>query len=262
MFFMTNEYASKRIIFQLVYDSGHFCLSRNFRLQRVGDVSWLLASYDFPNLSRSIDELMIVDATRGEKDTKRFTDTVKRLSKELFAPLTIGGGVRDIGMAETYLESGADKIVLNSSFVEHPKLISDLAETFGKQFIIMSVDLLKQEDKYISRIHNAASEGRDFNQSFLGETAGQAGEIVLRSIERDGTGNGLDLGMLTFIPKDIGIPILLAGGVGNASHILLGLSDEMVSGVVTANLLNFVGDGMADARRTVINHGIKLADFT
>jgi cyclase len=254
---MTNKHASKRIIFQLIYDSGYFCLSRNFRLQRVGDLSWLLASYDFPKLSRSIDELIIVDASRGERDTKRFTDTVKRLSKELFAPLTIGGGVRDISMAETYLASGA-----NSSFVEDQQLIFDLAHNFGKQFLIMSVDLFKQQDKYISRIHNAASEGPDFSQIFLGEAAGQAGEIVLRSIERDGTGNGLDLGMLKLIPNDIGIPILVAGGVGNASHILLGLSDEMVSGVVTANLLNFVGDGMADARRIIINHGIKLADFT
>jgi cyclase len=259
---MTKEAAKKRIIFQLVYDSGQFCLSRNFRLQRVGDLSWLLNSYDFPKLARNIDELIIVDATRGLRDTQKFTETVRNLSRELFAPLTLGGGINSLKIAEEYLSSGADKVILNTAFIEDQGLVFEMAENFGAQFIIMSMDVLRNEAGYRSMVSNGSREGSELSRGNLSEISGQAGEIVLRSIERDGSGNGLDLGMLSILPNDVPVPILVSGGVGNATHILTGLEDKRVSGVVTANLLNFVGDGMSQARKFIIDEGVQLANFS
>jgi cyclase len=104
----------KRIIFTLLYDSGNFMLSRNFRLQQVGNLTWLQRNYNFSHIAFFIDELIILDVSRGERNTDNFCETLKKLTSDCFVPIAAGGGVRSIDYARRLLRSGADKIVINT----------------------------------------------------------------------------------------------------------------------------------------------------
>ena len=104
----------KRVIFTLLYDNGSFMLSRNFRLQKVGDLQWLKKNYNFSKLAFSIDELVLLDVTRTKKDHKKFINHVRTLSEVCFIPIAAGCGIRDVELAHSLVNNGADKIVINS----------------------------------------------------------------------------------------------------------------------------------------------------
>jgi cyclase len=253
---------NKRIIFELVYDNGFFCHSRNFRLQRVGDVKWLLEAYNFPELASNVDELLIVDASRGIRDTQQFTDVVRLLTKQLFVPLTLGGGVNSVEVAQKLVDAGADKVLVNSAFHSDVEVIRRMVREFGQQFLVAGVDVELNQGDYVTKQLNGSSDPKPISEivQILGKEE-LAGELLIKSIDRDGTGFGMDLGVLNQIPDTLRIPIVLAGGVGEASHMELALRTERISGVATANLLNFVGNGMAAARAKVLGSGIQLAEF-
>ena len=111
----------KRLIFNLLYDSGYFCLSRNFRLQKVGDLNWLKKNYNFDYVSNFIDELIVIDVSRKERDLTKFSSILKELTKSIFIPIASGGGIK-IQRCKILLDSGADKIIINTSIFK--KLIS------------------------------------------------------------------------------------------------------------------------------------------
>jgi cyclase len=258
-----NHTRNKRVIFELVYENGFFCQSRNFRLQRVGDVNWLLKAYNFPQLAANIDELLIVDASRGVRDTEMFTDVVKKLTRQLFVPLTLGGGVDSIGVAQKFVDAGADKVLVNSAFHTNLEVIRKIVREFGQQFLVAGVDVEFAGGLYLTKYLNGSSGSKGLMElvsCLLQEDL--AGELLIQSIDRDGTGFGLDLEVLHVLPQQLRIPIVLAGGVGEASHIELALRKDRVSGVATANLLNFVGTGMADARAKISENGVALARFS
>jgi cyclase len=252
----------KRIIFELVYENGFFCHSRNFRLQRVGDVKWLLEAYNFPELASNVDELLIVDASRGIRDIQEFTDVVRLLTKQLFVPLTLGGGVRSIEVAQKLVDAGADKVMVNSAFHSDIDVIRGIVREFGQQFLVAGVDVELNQNAYVTKHLNGSSDPKPISEivKILGEEE-LAGELLIKSIDRDGTGFGMDLGVLDHLPEALRIPIVLAGGVGEASHMEAALRTEGISGVATANLLNFVGNGMAATRAKLFNSGIPLAEF-
>ena len=121
----------KRIIFTLLYDQGTFVLSRNFRLQKVGDLRWLKENYDFSRVAFSIDELIILDVSRGDRDEEKFREHVGSLSEECFIPIAAGGGIRNVEQARQLLYSGADKIVVNSLLSNDEDVIQEIAFEFG-----------------------------------------------------------------------------------------------------------------------------------
>ena len=131
----------KRIIFTLLYDSGNFMLSRNFRLQQVGNLTWLQPNYNFSHIAFFIDELIILDVSRGERNTDNFCETLKKLTSDCFVPIAAGGGVRSIDYARRLLRSGADKIVINTPLFEDQDLVRDLVKEFGQQCVVGSVDI-------------------------------------------------------------------------------------------------------------------------
>ena len=105
----------KRIIFSLLFSEGYFYLSRNFRLQKIGDMNWLLNNYDFSNVSKSIDELIVLDVTRGPRDSNLFLDAVRKILEGVFIPISLGGGIKNFNDAKIYFDSGADKIIINTT---------------------------------------------------------------------------------------------------------------------------------------------------
>ena len=136
----------KRVIFVLLYDKGTFMLSRNFRLQKVGDLRWLKENYDFSRIAFSIDELIILDVSRGDRDEEKFCEHVRSLSGECFIPIAAGGGIRNIEQVQKLLYSGADKIVVNSLLAKDEDAITKIASKFGQQCLVASVDVKKTGD--------------------------------------------------------------------------------------------------------------------
>lgn len=253
---------TKRLIFTLLYDNGSFMLSRNFRLQKIGDISWLEENYGFSSVGYSIDELVVIDVSRQTRDTARFCEILKRLTQDCFAPITAGGGIKTLEQVRQLLRSGADKIVLNTALHDQPDLIEDIATEFGRQCIVASVDTQKINNKYEVFKSNGSIKTGDTLDHFLLKCAGlPIGEIHLESIDRDGTGNGLDLEILDHANHVKDLPLILMGGVGNADHFIAGLKDERVDAVATGNLLNFMGDGLPLARARAIAEGINLPLF-
>jgi len=253
----------KRILFTLLYDNGQFMLSRNFRLQRVGDLAWLKKNYNFALISFFIDELIVLDITRGERNQAAFCETLEALTEGCFVPIAAGGGIRSVEQARRLLRSGADKVVVNTPIFSQPKLLRELVQEFGQQCLVGSLDLKRtQGDKYEILIESGmlALDGTAIEE-LQRLSDGEIGEWYLNSVDHDGTGQGYDLALLDQLPVDWSVPIILAGGAGNASHLAIGLADSRVDAVATAHLFNFVGDGLKQARTSLLSSGVELAKW-
>jgi imidazole glycerol-phosphate synthase subunit HisF len=250
----------KRLIFTLLYDDGQFMLSRNFRLQKVGNLDWLQTNYNFSHISFFIDELIVLDVTRGKKNLNEFCSTLKQLTKGCFVPITAGGGLNTIETASKLLRSGADKIVVNSALFKNNNFISQLASEYGKQCVVASMDIKASPDGEYKVWSECGSNCETGLASMWIEKVLQKsiGEIYINSMDRDGTGQGYDLKILELLPKNISKPVILAGGVGNALHLAEGINNPHVDAVSTAHLFNFIGDGLRDARNSLINSGVDL----
>ena len=237
-------------------------LSRNFRLQKIGDLKWLETNYGFSEVGYSIDELIVLDVSRTLRNRQAFCETLKALTFDCFAPIAAGGAVNSVKEAHDLLRSGADKVVVNTALHTNPDLISKLASEFGRQCIVASLDC-KYSDNAYRLVTNNGSETIDSDlPQFLAEISSlPVGEIYLNSVDRDGTGNGYDFKLLDCVPKSIEVPVILAGGVGNSKHLAEGLSDQRVDAVATANLLNFMGNGLALARAELINTNFDIPVF-
>jgi imidazole glycerol-phosphate synthase subunit HisF len=251
-----------RVIFVLLYDRGNFMLSRNFRLQKVGDLSWLKKNYDFSRIAFSIDELIVLDVSRSNRNENKFIEHVRSLSEECFIPIAAGGGIRNIKQAQKLLYSGADKIVVNSLLASDKDAIMRLASEFGQQCLIASVDVKSSEDGFRVWIENGTTMMDAFLSEYLKDILSlPVGELYLNSMDRDGTGQGYEYELLDLLPTPMQIPVILAGGAGNGEHLIEGLKDSRVDAVSTAHLFNFVGDGLVNARNSLYKIGMDLAKW-
>ena len=252
----------KRVIFVLLYDKGTFMLSRNFRLQKVGDLRWLKENYDFSRIAFSIDELIILDVSRGDRDEEKFCEHVRSLSGECFIPIAAGGGIRNIEQAQKLLYSGADKIVVNSLLAKDEDAITKIASKFGQQCLVASVDVKKTGDGLRCFVENGTTMLSASLSEYLKDIVLlPIGELYLNSMDRDGTGQGYDYDLLDSLPTPMHIPVILAGGAGKDTHLIEGLNDGRVDAVGTAHLFNFVGDGLINARNSLYKIGMNLAKW-
>ena len=235
-------------------------LSRNFRLQNVGDIKWLIKNYDFSKISYSIDELIILDVTRTEKNIDVFSQVLSQLTEGCFVPISAGGGINDIKSARKLLRAGADKIVINSVLFESEEFVDELASEFGNQCVVASVDVKKSPDGDFKVYSQNGMKSQDYEaEGLISRICNYSvGEIYLNSMDRDGTGQGFELEILDLLPNEFNKPVILAGGAGNSSHLLEALQDPRVDAVATANLYNFVGNGLKDARKSLVSSGIVL----
>lgn len=252
----------KRVIFTLLYDSGGFMLSRNFRLQHVGSVDWLFNSYDFAHVSHGLDELMVLDVSRRQRDPERFADQIQYISGLCFIPMTVGGGIRSFEVAQKLIRSGADKLLLNSAFHADPALCRRLSAHFGRQCIVAGVDYRFAGKERRVTIENGSKE-IDVGLSRWTELVQEqgAGEILFQSIDQDGTGMGLDLAVVDELERAPEVPCIILGGVGTAAHIIAGLKHRTIDAVATANLFNFIGSAFLDARRSIAEAGVEIPQW-
>jgi imidazole glycerol-phosphate synthase subunit HisF len=250
----------KRLIFTLLYDNGNFMLSRNFRLQRVGNLFWLKNNYDFSKVTLAIDELVVLNVSRNNRDITEFCRHIKLICKECFVPIAVGGGINCRENAQMIMHSGADKLVVNTSLANEPSLVRQLVETYGSQSIVGSIDICNNNGKFEFCVNNGTVRGNRKLSEHIEYVIGLGvGELYINSIDRDGTGNGYLFDLLDFLNKGTKVPVIIAGGAGNWHHLLEGLQNNMVDAVATAHLFNFIGNGFPNARKQLLNKGIDLA---
>lgn len=252
----------KRIIFTLIYADGYFNQSRNFRLQKVGNINWLEQNYKFKEISYFLDELIVINATRDNKEINTFAKELKKIIHNVFIPITAGGGITSINDAKLLFNSGADKLIINSILYTKPDLVKDLVQQYGSQSLVASVDYSKINGT-INVFINDGTKKIDMNiEDYLRyiENLG-IGEIYLNSIERDGTGFGYDFDTIDNLSNQLNKPLIVAGGAGNADHLIQGLKRERVDAVATANLFNFIGDGLVNARKEIISKNLNIANW-
>ena len=252
----------KRIIFVLLWSNGRFCISRNYTLQSVGNINWLFSSYDFIKIYSALDELVILNVSRGHFDSDQFFSDLHSIANSVFIPLTVGGKISSAEYASSLFHSGVDKILFNSSIYKNPHLIKNISKQYGRQSIIASLDFKRIDDKYKFFSNCGVELIDDYRHTqALSESIGYFGEIFLNSIDRDGTGNGYDFSFLEQYSFD-NLPLILCGGASHFNHFKQGLIDDKISGVATSNLFNFVGDGLINARRQLQKQDINIVNRT
>ena len=254
--------ARKRLVFTLLYQEGYFWLSRNFRLQRVGDTSWLRSNYNFEHVAKSLDELIILNVDRNVANTRDFIAAVEEVSLNCFIPLGLGGHIRSLQDAELLISNGADKLVINSSIYRNPKLIKDLVSKYGSQAVVASIDFKSVDGTWKVYIDQGVTEVDMSIVEYLQYVISLGvGELYLNSIDLDGTGQGYCLDILQTVSKVSSIPVIISGGAGNKDHLLNALEVKSIDGASTANLFNFIGEALPDARKYLIDKGINLSNW-
>ena len=249
-----------RLIFGLIHSDGFFMQSRNFRLQRVGNLDWLNDNYKLQETSFSVDELLIVDASRQIKDVQKFSEIVGSISEQVFIPITAGGGIKSIADAEILFNNGADKLVINSALKLFPDEVRSIVAKYGSQSVIASVDYRLLDQTPVVFIENGSRRISDTLMEYLVFVKELGvGEILLNSIDKDGTGFGYDVPTISEYAPSVKIPFIAMGGAGNAIHFKDALNLDTVDSVATANLLNFIGNGLPLARNELISCSYNLA---
>ncbi|MEB3316287.1 MAG: imidazole glycerol phosphate synthase subunit HisF [Candidatus Melainabacteria bacterium] len=209
---------SKRIIPCLDVDKGRVVKGVNFiNIRQAGDPVELARKY----YEMGADELCFLDITASNEDRKATYEVIKATAKEIFIPLTVGGGVSSVSDVEMLLHSGADKVGINSAAVRNPELISDGANNFGSQCIVLAVDVKRHGNSWRVYVKGGREDtGLDaLDWIRAGEQRG-AGEILLTSMDGDGSRNGYDLDLVKRVTELVRIPVIASGGAGNAKHVI------------------------------------------
>jgi cyclase len=252
----------KRLIFSLLYEDGYFVLSRNFRRQKIGNLTWLFKNYNLIDVSFGIDEIILIDVSR-KKNLDDFCKIVEKISSKIFIPITVGGGIYSIENIKKLQLAGADKILLNNLFHSNQELWKNIVNIYGSQFVVACVDYKIINGK-VKIFYENASKISKFNLKEIVDKIQNlgAGEIIFQSIDNDGTGKGLCLEILSFT-KNIKLlcPLILKGGIGKFDHIFEGLKLKKVDAVCTANLLNFIGDTFLKVKKSLIKKKINVIDW-
>ena len=216
-------------------------------LRNVGDPVELALEYN----RQGADEMVFFDITASAHERKTIVDVIERAGDQCFMPLTVGGGIRTVEDMSTMLKAGADKVSINSSAIANPPLIREGAEKFGSQCIVVSIDARQMgEDTWRVFTHGGRKEaGLDAIDWAKEAVALGAGEIVLNSIDADGTKAGYDTEITHRISENVGVPVVASGGAGNLDHMVDVLKQGQADAVLAASIFHFGEYTVADVKR-------------
>jgi cyclase len=229
---------AKRVIPCLDVDAGRVVKGTKFRdLQDAGDPVAMAAHYD----REGADELVFLDITATLEGRQATLDVISRTAEQVFIPLTVGGGVRDEEGVNALLRAGADKVSMNSAAVRDPAMLSRCADRFGTQCMVIAIDARRLDDSWEVVIDAGKTPtGRDAVGWAVEATAEHgAGEVLMTSMDRDGTGEGYDLDLLRAITSAVRVPVVASGGAGDLDHFAEALDEGGADAVLAASRLHF-----------------------
>ena len=205
------------------------------------------------------DEICFLDITASNENRETIYDVVERTSKKCFVPLTVGGGVRSVEDIKKLLNCGADKVSINTAAVENPRVIEESSKKFGSQCIVVAIDAKKKNDKWEIFTHggrnNSGINALEFAKKM--ENSG-AGELLVTSMDRDGTQVGYDNELMSNITALVNIPVIASGGVGNLDHLVDGIKLGNASAVLAASIFHYGKHSVKEAKEYLDSKGIPV----
>jgi cyclase len=247
---------SKRIIACLDVRDGQVVKGINFEgLRSAGDPAELARRYN----TEGIDELVILDITATLERRQALADTIRAVARELFIPLAVGGGIRTEDDAAAAVDAGADKVSLNTAALSNPSLISTLAGRYGSQAIIVAIDAKRAGtgfDVYARSGQSAAN--RDAVEWAIEAEQRGAGEILLTSIDRDGTKLGFDCEMTAAVSSAVSIPVIASGGAGTLGHFADVFSAGRADAALAASVFHYAETSIATLKQYLLRQGIPV----
>jgi len=206
------------------------------------------------------DEICFLDITASNENRDTIIDIVRKTAKECFVPLTVGGGVRTIQNITDLLLAGADKVSINTAAVKDIKFVNQASKKFGSQCIVVAIDAKKvSKNKWEVFTHGGRNKtGKDVVEFAKEVEINGAGEILLTSMDKDGTKSGYDIDLLKAISQCTNIPVIASGGVGNLNHLVEGISEGGVSAVLAASIFHYGEFSIKQAKEYLISKGIPV----
>ena len=251
-----------RVIPCLDVDDGRVVKGINFvDLRDAGDPVELAARYD----AEGADELVFLDITASSGNRDTIIDVVTRTAEQVFIPFTIGGGIRTVDDARRLLRAGADKVSVNTAAVERPDLVAELSEEFGAPCVVVAIDARRcapesdvpTKSGYEVYTHGGRTPtGTDVVWWARTVERLGAGEILLTSMDRDGTKDGFDLKLTRLVADGIGIPVIASGGVGDLQHLVDGVTEGGADAVLAASIFHFGECTIGDAKAFLADAGV------
>ena len=255
-----NQGLSKRIIPCLDVDKGRVVKGVQFvDIRDAGDPVEVARRYN----EQGADEITFLDITASHEGRDTTLETVERMAGEVFIPLTVGGGVREIMDIRNLLNAGADKVAINSAAIFNPDFVGEAAQRFGRQCIVVAIDA-KQVDwgehpRWEIFTHGGRKPtGIDAIDWAKKMTDLGAGEILLTSMDRDGTKNGFDLDLTSRVSDSISVPLIASGGVGNLQHLADGVTLGKADAVLAASIFHFSEHSVLEAKQFMAEQGINV----
>jgi len=247
----------KRIIPCLDVTGGRVVKGTNFvDLRDAGDPVELAAIYD----REGADELVFLDITASHEGRKTVLDMVYRTASEVFIPFTVGGGISTIEDIRAMLSAGADKVSMNTAAIKNSRVIAEASERFGSQCIVVAIDARNVgPGKWEVYIHGGRTPTGIDAVAWAAEVESLgAGEILLTSMDRDGTKDGYDIALTRAIAERVNIPVIASGGVGNLDHIVEGLTAGCADAALAASIFHFGTYTIAQAKQYLIDHNVPV----
>ena len=245
-----------RIIPCLDVDNGRVVKGINFvNLVDAGDPVKQAKFYS----ENGADEITFLDITATHEKRYAMVDIIERTANECLVPLTVGGGIRSVDDMKNFLSVGADKVSVNSSAIKEPKIITEGAMKFGNQCIVVAIDAKKIKNSWKVFINGGRVEtGIDAIQWAKKVEKHGAGEILLTSMDRDGTKKGFDLELTKKISSSVGIPVIASGGIGKIDHFVDGVVKGGASALLAASVFHFGEFGISEVKKHLISKGINV----
>jgi cyclase len=246
----------KRVIPCLDVDKGRVVKGTNFvGLRDAGDPVELAERYD----AEGADELVFLDITASHEQRDTIVQLARRTADNVFIPFTIGGGIRSRADAQAVLDAGADKVSVNSAAVARPDLMNELADTFGAQCVVLAIDAKRAGDTFEVYVNGGRVATSKDAVEWAGEGAERgAGEILLTSMDRDGTRDGYDLALTRAVAEAVDIPVIASGGAGHLSDLTEAIEQAHADAVLVASLFHYGDYRVREAKEHLRAAGIPV----
>ena len=249
---------AKRLIPCLDVTAGRVVKGVNFvSLRDAGDPVEVAARYD----REGADELAFLDITASSDERDILLDVIERVAGQVFIPLTVGGGVRRVEDVRRLLNAGADKVSINTAAVQNPDLVREASDKVGNQCIVVAIDAKRRADGASWEVYTHGGRkptGLDAVQWALRMTEAGAGEILLTSMDRDGTRDGFDLELTRAVSDAVGVPVIASGGVGTREHLAQGVLEGRADAVLAASVFHFGEFSVREAKEHMRSRGIEV----